>query len=104
MSWNIYSTWLVFDAVARFVGPRRMDNDSANLQPLIPGFTLVDVRIGGTYEQFFWAFSVQNLFNVHYFEYAISALDFLTGLPSVGTYSAYPLPGRTFMAKAGMKF
>ena len=104
VSWNIYSTWLVFDAVARFVGPRRMDNDSANLQQLIPGFTLVDVRIGGTYERFFWAFSVQNLFNVHYFEYAISALDFLTGLPSVGTYSAYPLPGRTFMAKAGIKF
>ncbi len=47
---------------------------------------------------------MQNLFNVHYFEYAISALDFLTGLPSFGTYSAYPLPGRTFMAKAGMKF
>ena len=37
-------------------------------------------------------------------EYAISALDFMTGLPSLGTYSAYPLPGRTFMAKAGLTF
>ena len=66
--------------------------------------TLVDVRIGGRYDQFFWAFSVQNVFDVHYFEYAISALDFLTGLPSVGTYNAYPLPGRTFLAKAGVKW
>ena len=59
-----------------------MDNDSANLQVLIPPDTLVDLRIGGTIEQFFWALSVQNLFDVRYFEYAISAIDFFTGLPS----------------------
>ena len=104
MSWDIYRKYLVFDAVARFFGPRRMDNDSANLQVLIPGQTLFDVRIGGEYERFFWSFSVQNLFDVHYFEYAISSIDFLTNLPVVGTYNAYPLPGRTFLAKAGMKF
>jgi iron complex outermembrane receptor protein len=104
VSWNIYQQYLVFDAVARFVGPRRMDNDSANLQQLIPGNTIVDIRIGGAFDKFFWALSVQNLFDVRYFEYAISALDFITGLPSFGTYSAYPLPGRTVMVKAGITF
>ena len=39
---------------------------------------------------------------VHYFEYAVSAIDLITGLPLFGTYSANPLPGRTFLAKAGM--
>jgi iron complex outermembrane recepter protein len=104
VSWDIYQKLLVFDTVARFVGRRRMDNDSANLQVLIPGNTLVDLRLGGTYENFFWSASVQNLFDVRYFEYAISAIDFFTGLPLFGTYNAYPLPGRTYMVKAGMKF
>jgi iron complex outermembrane recepter protein len=104
VSWDIYRKLLVFDAVARFVGRRRMDNDSANLQVLIPGNTLVDLRIGGVYEKFFWSASVQNLFDVRYFEYAISAIDFITGLPLFGTYNAYPLPGRTYMVKAGMTF
>jgi iron complex outermembrane receptor protein len=65
----------------------------------------VDLRIGGTIEKFFWAFSVQNLFDVRYFEYAVSALTFTDPpLPVVGRYSAYPLPGRTFMVKAGVTF
>jgi iron complex outermembrane receptor protein len=102
VSWSIYEKDLVFDATARFFGPKRMDNDSANLQVEIPGQTLVDLRLGGARDHFFWSISVQNAFNVHYFEYAASAINFLTELPLVGTYSAYPLPGRTFLAKAGM--
>jgi iron complex outermembrane recepter protein len=83
----------------------RLDpTDSANLQVPIPGNTLVDLRIGGVYEKFFWSASVQNLFDVRYFEYGISAIDFITGLPLFGTYSVYPLPGRTYMVKAGMTF
>src|SRR5262249_1416902 len=102
VSWDIYRKLLVFDGVVRFFGPKRMDNDSANQQVLIPGQSLVDVRIGGQYQQFIWSLSVQNLFNVHYFEYAISALDFATGLPSLGTYNAYPLPGRVVQLKGGL--
>ena len=103
VSWDIYGKYLTLDAVARFFGPRHMDNDSANRQVLIPGQTIVDLRIGGEYEKFFWSFSVQNVFDVQYFDYAISALSFTQPvLPVFGTYNAYPLPGRTFLAKAGM--
>jgi iron complex outermembrane recepter protein len=98
VSWDIYQKYLVLDAVARLVGTRRMDNDSANVQPLIPRSTVVDLRIGGTIDKFFWAFSVQNLFDVHYFEYAAASTF------ALNTYSAYPLPGRTFMVKAGVTF
>jgi iron complex outermembrane receptor protein len=98
VSWDIYQKYLVLDAVARFFSSRRMDNDEANFQPKIPAATVVDVRIGGEIEKFFWSFAVQNVFNVQYFEYAIaSAFTF-------GTYNAYPLPGRTFLARAGVKF
>jgi iron complex outermembrane receptor protein len=98
VSWDIYKQYLVLDATARFFSGRRMDNDQPNFQPLIPGTTVVDLRIGGQIDRFFWSFSVQNVFNVLYFEYAIaSAFTF-------GTYNAYPLPGRTFLARAGVKF
>jgi iron complex outermembrane receptor protein len=96
VSWDIYRKYLVFDTVARVFGPRRMDNDSANMQPLIPGKTIVDVRIGGEYDKFFWSLSVQNVFNVNYFEYAIASTF------TLGNYNAYPLPGRTVLAKAGI--
>jgi iron complex outermembrane receptor protein len=102
VSWDVYKKFVTIDAAARFFSARRMDNDSANQQLLIPGQTIFDVRVGGEYEKFFWSFSVQNVFDVHYFEYAISSIDFITSLPVLGTFNAYPLPGRTFLAKAGM--
>jgi iron complex outermembrane receptor protein len=95
-SWDIHKKYLVFDGVARMFGFRRMDNDSANTQRLIPGKTLVDARIGGEYDKFIWSLSVQNVFNVNYFEYAVAS----TFTP--GNYSAYPLPGRTVLARAGV--
>jgi iron complex outermembrane receptor protein len=98
VSWDIYRKYLVLDAVVRFFSGRRMDNDQANFQPLIPAQAVVDVRIGGEIDKFFWSFAVQNVFNAMYFDYAIaSAFTF-------GRYSAYPLPGRTFLVKAGMQF
>jgi iron complex outermembrane receptor protein len=96
VSWNVIDNRLVFDATARFFGPRRMDNDQANFQPLIPGKTLVDLRIGGEVDRYFWSFAVQNVFNVDYYDYAIASSS------TYGTYNAYPQPGRTFLARAGV--
>ena len=47
LSWNVYKKLAVFDAVLNYVGDRRMDNDQANFQPMIPAHTTVDVRLGG---------------------------------------------------------
>ncbi|HEY6024718.1 MAG TPA: TonB-dependent receptor [Pseudolabrys sp.] len=88
----------VFDAVLRYVGERRMDNDQANFQPLIPAHTTMDVRLGGQVQNLFWSIAVQNLFNVLYFDYAVASSA------TFGRYNAYPLPGRTYMAKAGVTF
>ncbi len=97
-TWNAYQKLVVFDAVLRYVGARRMDNDQANFQPLIPAHTTADVRVGGEFKNFFWSFAVQNLFNVLYFDYAVASSA------TFDRYNAYPLPGRTFMAKAGVTF
>ena len=98
VSWDIYRKYLVLDAVARFFSNRRMDNDQVNVQPFIPGRAVVDLRVGGEIDKFFWSASVQNVFNTLYFEYAIASAF------TLGTYNAYPLPGRTFLVRAGMRF
>ncbi len=98
VSWDIYQKLVVLDTVVRFVGARRMDNDQANFQPLIPAHTAVDLRLGGEIRNFFWSIAVQNLFNALYFDYAVASSA------TFGTYNAYPLPGRTYMAKAGATF
>ena len=96
--WNIWQNYLVFDGVVRYVGERFMDNDQRNVQPKVPGRTTVDLRLGGEVDKFFWALSAQNLFNVLYFDYAVASAS------TLGVYNAYPLPGRTFLLKAGVRF
>jgi iron complex outermembrane receptor protein len=98
LSWDIYQKYVVFDGVVRWVGNRRMDNDQPNLQPTIPAYTTVDVRLGGEVKNFFWSLSVQNLFNAMYYDYAVASTA------TLGRYNAYPLAGRTFMARAGATF
>ena len=75
-----------------------MDNDQANTQRRIPADATVDLKLSGAYEHFFWSLSVNNLFNALYYDYAIAS----TFTP--GRFSAYPLPGRTYMVKAGATF
>jgi iron complex outermembrane recepter protein len=111
LSWQIVQKLLALDVTARFFGPRRMDNDQLNIQPLIPGQATVDVKLGGEYERFFWSVSVLNLFDKHYFDYAIASGGiaggpfFPAGLPpTIGLYNAFPLAGRSFMVQAGATF
>ena len=104
IAWTIVPEYLVFDGIVRYRGTRRMDNDQANLQPLIPAATTVDVKLSGKVQRFFWSASVQNLFNAQYFDYAIAS-PFPFGFASaLGTYNAYPQPGRTYMLRAGATF
>jgi iron complex outermembrane receptor protein len=97
-TWDVYGKLAVLDAVIRYVGERRMDNDQANFQPTIPAHALVDVKLSGAYRHLFWSVSVQNLFDEQYFDYAAASSA------TWGRYNAYPLPGRTFMVKAGATF
>ena len=98
VSWNIWQKFLVADATVRYWSSRRMDNDQPNVQPLIPANTTVDFKLSGAYDRYFWSLSVNNMFNVLYYDYAIASAF------TPGAFSAYPLPGRTFLLKAGATF
>nr|WP_249139660.1 TonB-dependent receptor [Bradyrhizobium japonicum] len=98
LTWNIWQNYLVLDATARFWSERRMDNDQAGTQRPIPANGTIDVKLSGQYERYFWSFSVNNLLNALYYDYAIASTF------TDGRFSAYPLPGRTYLLKAGAKF
>ena len=100
VSWDIYKKYLTLDAVARFAGKRFMDGDEANAGSMrVPSYAVVDLRLGGEYENLFWAVNVQNLFNRLYFDYALDG-----SFPGFPFLSIYPLPGRTIQFKLGARF
>jgi iron complex outermembrane receptor protein len=98
VTWNIWQNYLVADATLRYWSSRHMDNDQPNIQPLIPANATVDFKLSGQYQRFFWSLSVNNLFNALYYDYAIASAF------TDGRFNAYPLPGRTYMLKAGATF
>jgi iron complex outermembrane receptor protein len=75
-----------------------MDNDQENIRARIPASATVDLKLSGAYEHFFWSISANNLFDAQYYDYAIAS-TFTTG-----RFAAYPLPGRTYMVRAGATF
>jgi iron complex outermembrane receptor protein len=98
VSWNIWQNYLVLDATARFWSERRMDNDQAGTQKPIPAGGTIDLKLSGQVERYFWSFGVNNLLNALYYDYAIASTF------TDGRFSAYPLPGRTYLLKAGATF
>jgi iron complex outermembrane receptor protein len=98
VTWNIWQNYLVLDATARYWSERRMANDNANVQPVIPANATVDLKLSGVYDRYFWSASVINLFDAQYYDYAVASSF------TPGRFSAYPLPGRTFLLKAGITF
>jgi iron complex outermembrane receptor protein len=98
VTWNIWQKYLVADATVRYWSSRRMDNDQANNQLPIPADATVDFALSGEYDRFFWSVRVNNVLNALYYDYAIASSF------TDGRFSAYPLPGRTFLVKAGATF
>lgn len=102
LSWDIRPRTLVFDIDARYASERRFDNDQRNRQPQIPATGIVDLKIGGQVDGIArgarWSFGIQNLLDRDYYSYGVASAT------TLGTFSAYPLPGRTFLAKLGVDF
>ena len=97
-NWAVLGDLLEMTASVNYFGAKKMENDEKNFQPDIPGYTLVDLKIGGAYKSFLWSASLNNAFDVDYYDYAVASST------TYGTFNAYPLPGRTFLLEAGMEF
>jgi iron complex outermembrane receptor protein len=98
VTWNVWEKFVVLDATVRYWSSRRMDNDQFNTQPVIPANATVDLKLSGEYEHFFWSLAVNNLLDAQYYDYAIASTF------TDGRFNAYPLPGRSYLVKAGATF
>ena len=98
VTWNVWQNYLVVDATVRGWSERFMDNDQATPSRSIPANATIDFKLSGEYGRFFWSLSVNNVLNALYYDYAIASTF------TDGRFSAYPLPGRTYMVKAGATF
>lgn len=96
--WDILEKFLSLSASANYYASKNMENDESNFQPEMPGYTLVDLKLGGEYGQAFWSASLDNVFDTDYYNYAVASSS------TFRRFNAYPLPGRTFFVEAGMKF
>jgi len=97
LKWKIFK-WLTFDTTLSYEGERHLANDEAGTFPVLSGFTLWDVRLGGEYKSLTWSATVNNLFDDDYQSFG-TASD-----TTPGRFSVQTLPGRTFMLRAGAKF
>ena len=99
VTWNIWQNYLVFDGALRAWSSRVMDNDQANtFWRRIPADATIDLKLSGAVDHFFWSFTVNNVFDRLYYDYAVASAF----VPL--KYAAYPLPGRSFLLKAGVTF
>lgn len=98
VTWNIWQNYFVFDATLRAWSERFMDNDQANAQKHIPANATADLKLSGAIDRFFWSVGVNNVLDAKYYDYAVASSF------TPGRFSAYPLPGRTYMVKAGATF
>jgi iron complex outermembrane receptor protein len=111
LTWDIVGKLAVLDLTGKFFGPRRMDDDQMNQQPLIPGQATFDAKLGGEYQHVFWSVAVLNLLDRRFYDYAVGSQGTAPGPfvpagipPTVGLFNAYPLAGRTVMVRAGATF
>jgi iron complex outermembrane receptor protein len=98
LSWDAWQKYAVLDTDLRYASSRRLGDDFTNTAPRIPAHTLVDLKLSGEVERINWSVAVQNLFDVRYYEEGFASSF------TPGTYSAYPMPGRTYMAHLGVTF
>lgn len=98
VTWNIWQDYLVLDATLRGWSERYMDNDQANVARRIGADATVDMKLSGQIDHFFWSVAVNNALNALYYDYAIASSF------TPGRFSAYPLPGRSYLVKAGVTF
>ena len=84
--------------ILHYVGEQRFDNDQANtFNQKMPAYRTVDVKLTHHTGNWNLAAAVNNLFNEHYFTYAIRGA-------AQGVYNAYPMRDRCFSLSARYDF
>ena len=97
IEWEI-SDSTKFITKIKYQDEMRMESDDENFQPKIPSYVIANISINNKFDKFFTNLSINNLFDETYYNYAVSSSS------TLGTYNAYPLPGREIILSIGVDF
>ena len=97
VEWEI-SDSTKFITKIKYQDEMRMESDDENFQPKIPSYVIAGISIYNKFDKFFTNLSINNLFDETYYNYAVSSSS------TLGTYNAYPLPGREIILSIGVDF
>jgi len=96
-AWNITGATRLSGALTA-VSSQFMDNDEPNsLGKKIPGYSIVDLKLGHAFAWGRLSLMANNLFNGSYYTYAVRSAF------TADRYAVYPLPGRTIGLSAEFK-
>ena len=96
-TWKL-SPELSLTGLAQWNGKKRYENDEANFQPLLPRSTLYSMKLSGKISNFFWSATVNNILDRELHNYGVASAS------TFGRINTYPLPERTIIMRAGVKF
>jgi len=96
LSWKVLD-WLTLDTTLTYEADRRLANDEAGTFPELSGYSIWDLKLGGSYKFLQWSAAIQNLLDEEYQNFG-TASD-----TTPGRFSVQTLPGRTFMLSIGAK-
>lgn len=87
------------NVAATYTGEQYFDNDeSNNFGQKMPAYTVVDLRLSHSIDDWTFSVAVNNLFDKDYFSYAVRSLS------APGVYNAYPQPERNYFASVEYRF
>jgi len=96
--------WKITDLITiiptfKYQDDMRMESDDENFQDTkIPSYSIANMSIISKYNKFFYTLSVNNIFDEKYYNYAVSSSN------TLGSYNAYPEPGRDLTFTIGSNF
>ena len=98
LEWKISEFTKIIPAI-KYQDDMRMESDDENFQDTkIPSYVLYDLSIASKFGKFFSTLSINNIFNEKYHNYAVASSN------TLGSYNAYPEPGREIILSIGTDF
>ena len=98
LKWKISKSLKLISNI-KYQDDMRMESDDENFQDTkISSHFIANLSLNSKFGKYFGNISINNIFNEKYHNYAVASSS------TVGTYNAYPEPGREIILSLGMKF
>ena len=97
LEWKVSKLTKIAPSI-KYQDDMRMESDDENFQNTkIPSYFLTNMSVTSKFGKFFSTLSVNNVLNEKYHNYAVASSS------TLGTYNAYPEPGRSIILSLGMR-